>query len=403
MVNRPPFDRDPPPPPGGFDPRFGADPRSGPDPRFADEPRFGGGPRYEGEPRFSRDPRDPYAQGPDPFDRRTAPPPPPPRRGMARSTMLLLGLGLLLLIGAIAFALSLSRSGPGSDRLGEDGKAGNETATADPEARCAAPATYDRIKRELFRQAAATRGSDLAAFDRLSAYAAIRVQNPVLREEDEGLERVSCAGEVSLDLPPGVQVVGGRRTLTANLGYSLQPAADSSGDVVTLTGAEPITAPLATLARIGGNPASAGQQAPLPAPVPAADDPEVPAGPSAAVPPPPQAAPPAPRPPEPAPPPRQEPQTSARPSFNCANARTAGERAVCGDAGLASLDRQMASRYFGALREANPTQRVLLERTRSRFLSFRDRCGSDSCIAGAYRDRIREINDIMADRWVAPR
>jgi hypothetical protein len=400
MVNRPPFDRDP-PPPGGFDPRYGG--QRGPDPRFGDAPRYDDDPRFSRDPRDSRDPREAYGHDPDPYDSRTAPPRSEVRRGgMGRSTMLLLGLGALLLIGAILFALSLDRSGPGSDAL--DSAENKQAAASGPEERCAAPATYDKIKRELFRQAGAQRGSDAAAFDRLAGYAAIRVSDPVLREEDEGLERVSCSGTVALDLPPGVQVVGGRQSLSANLQYNLQPAADRSGDVVTLTGAEPITAPLATLARVASAvetaaaPPVPGEAPPSEAPAPA----DLPPSPQQPAPAPIQAPRAAPA-PLPAPAPRVTERTTARPSFNCANARTRGERAVCSSPELASLDRQMASRFYGSVREGNATQRALLERTRGSFLRYRDRCTDNSCVAGAYRDRIREINDIMADRWVAPR
>jgi uncharacterized protein YecT (DUF1311 family) len=399
MVNRPPFDRDP--PPGGFDPRFGSQPEFGRSP----PPRPGG----MGEP--ARDSYVGAGRGPDPFDHRQAPPPPVSRsRGMGRSTRLALILGGLLLLGAILFAMSLTRGGPGSDAL-DSGNSAGKAAAAEPEDRCAAPATYDRIKRELFRQAAAARGSDLAAFDRLAPYAALRVSNPVLEEQDEGLERVSCSGDVALDLPPGVQVVGGRRTLSARLGYSLQPAADGSGDVVTLSGAEAITVPLATLARVG-QPTGAPLVPPQPEPgatPPKANEPAAPPQPAEAPSPPATTAapPPAPRPAEPPAPPRAEapPTTtaSARPSFNCARASNRVERAICSSSELAALDRQMSSRYFASLREANATQRALLERTRGSFLAFRNRCGSDSCIADAYRGRIREIADIMADRWVAPR
>ena len=37
--------------------------------------------------------------------------------------------------------------------------------------------------------------------------------------------------------------------------------------------------------------------------------------------------------------------------------------------------------------------------TRDRFLGYRDRCPTDSCIATTYRGRMREIDDIMAGRW----
>jgi uncharacterized protein len=72
---------------------------------------------------------------------------------------------------------------------------------------------------------------------------------------------------------------------------------------------------------------------------------------------------------------------------------------VCGDPGLAALDRQMAAQFSTALARADPEERALLQRTRSRFLSNRDGCRYDACIADAYRGRMREIGDIMAGRW----
>lgn len=375
MVQRPPYDPDM-PPPGGFDPRY-ADGGSGPRPdrarRFPDE-----------EPRFGRErPVD------DPFDPRGQRGPVARRPGMSRSTIILLALGGLLLLGAIIFGLSLGRSGPGSDSL--DNAAGEETAATSPEQRCASPATYDLLKRELFRQAAAARGADQAAFDRLAAYAALRVTEPVLKSGGEdGETRISCGADVALDLPPGVQVVGGRRTLSTSLTYDLQPAADRTGDVMTLSGAEAIVTPLATLARTGNASSPATPPAALPEP---AGTPEAPIAPSVPAPAPVPVSPP--RPPEPAP----VTEGAARPSFNCARARTSGEKAVCRSDSLAALDRQMASFYVAALRDANGEQRALLQRTRDRFLAYRDRCTSDRCIADSYRGRISEIRDIVDGRW----
>jgi uncharacterized protein len=59
----------------------------------------------------------------------------------------------------------------------------------------------------------------------------------------------------------------------------------------------------------------------------------------------------------------------------------------------------MADRFNSALRQGTPEQRAILQRTRNRFLAFRDRCGSNSCMSGAYLDRIREIEDIRTGRW----
>jgi len=290
--------------------------------------------------------------------------------------------GVLVLLLLIYLFVG-NRGDANRDKLSDDQVAGG--TASDPEKRCGSQRTYDLIKRELFRRAGELRGSDQGAFDRLAAYSVVRMDAPMLQGHDEDLSRVSCAGALALDLPPGVAVVGGRRTLTANIGYAIQPSADGNGDVLILTNAEGIIAPLATLARIGsttGDPLTPAAPAEPGAPVTEpAEDPLATAAPPAAEPPP------------------QTPRATASPSFNCRNARTRGEIAVCSDAGLASLDRQMASQFSAAMSRADAGERGLLQSTRGRFLSYRDSCRTDSCIADAYRGRIREIQDIMAGRW----
>jgi len=385
----------------GAGPRFSrvGSSRSGPDPTD--------GPAYDarrGDPRYDRRPADDprYAPAAEPRqDRARAAPPVAATTRRRRLPWWAILAGLIGLIAVALFAFSLTRGNPDQDRLGD---AANNTAAADPETaateRCGSQGTYDLMKRELFRRAAQVRGSDAGVFDRLGAYTTIRVQDPVAKRQDEEVGTLVCSGQVALDLPPGLGVVGGRRTLTAAVDYSVTPAADGSGNVLTLEGADPIVVPLATLARTGdgASPPQAPEAADssqatensglTPAPAPAA-----PAAPQPAPQPAPLARPAAPEPSQP------QATATARPSFNCANARTRGELAVCRDSGLASLDRQMAGIYVSTLRDAPPQQRALLQRTRDRFLGYRDQCGSDACVAGAYRDRIREIRDIANDRW----
>jgi hypothetical protein len=298
-------------------------------------------------------------------------------------------IGLLIFI-AVVIVLTRAPSAR-QDKL-SDAQAAGAGASA-PSSRCASQATYDRIKLELFRRAAQVRTSDQAAFDRLSAYASVRMERPVLRSQDEELGTVRCAGRLSLDLPPGVAVVGGRRTLSADVDYVLQPAADGSGDVVMIEGADPIIVPLATLARTGETAAApeapsdmAEAILPDPSAPPSMAQPLEPAIPSAeSV-------------PDPAPSPTAT-AGQARPSFNCRYARTRGEIAVCRDPGLAALDRQMAAQFYRALRAAGPRQRAILTATRDSFLRFRDRCPTNACVAETYRGRMREIRDIMSGDW----
>lgn len=55
----------------------------------------------------------------------------------------------------------------------------------------------------------------------------------------------------------------------------------------------------------------------------------------------------------------------------------------------------MSSQFFSALNSASPRTRRELERTRNRFLSYRERCQSEACIAEAYDGRMQEIRDIV--------
>jgi len=284
---------------------------------------------------------------------------------------------VLLIIGVVVF----QGRNADDDRLTGDEVTGSRE---DPEERCSSRRTYDLIKREIFRRAAELRGADRAAFDAISGHSTVRMEAPVVRDENRTIGSVTCNGTLTIDLPPGTAVVGGRRSLSADVLYTLQPAADSSGNVLTLSNADEIITPLATLARVGQSseaPTDPNNQVvadPL-APVDGLPAPRSPADPSA--------------------PQSQSPAGTANPSFSCANARTRGEIAVCNDAGLAALDRRMAAQFADAVSQADPEQRAILVRTRNDFLRFRDGCPSNSCIAQTYRGRIREIEDIMAGRW----
>jgi len=278
------------------------------------------------------------------------------------TTMALLGGVIVLLLALFLFTRGGNEN---ADKLTDDQIAGREAT--DPE-----------IKRELFRRAGQLRGADQAAFNKLTAYSEVRMDAPMLKSHDGQLGTIACTGTLALDLPPGVAVVGGRRTLTADIEYTLQPAADGSGDAMTLVNADAIITPLATLARIGAP--AADPLAPT-APGNALGDPPVTAEPL------------------PSEPPPEAPAPQARPSFNCQSARSRSEIAVCNDSGLAALDRQMAAQFNRAISEADGGQRGVLQNTRGRFIAFRDRCRSDDCIADTYRGRMREIDDIMAGRW----
>ncbi|MEO7787753.1 MAG: hypothetical protein ABIR77_08060 [Sphingomicrobium sp.] len=303
----------------------------------------------------------------------------------------------VLIVGAGAYSCSKHDN---NDRLSDGQASGTReataagttgAATADPARRCASTRTYDLLKRELFRRAAQIRGNaDPALFDRIALAAALRVERPLVTSSDEGLGSIACSASAAIDLPPGLAVAGGRTTLAADLGYTLQPAADGSGDVLAFTNADAIVVPLATIGRT-----SAGiPPATVPQAIPPADYIPSPVSPN----PPPPPAPVVVHRPTPTPAPVQAPVADpvASPSFSCARARTRGEIALCGDPGLAATDRQMATQYRSAYAAASPAAQVALRTTAHRFYGFRDNCPDARCIASGYRQRMREIDDIMA-------
>jgi len=290
-------------------------------------------------------------------------------------TMIALIGALLLLVLVVAYFAT--RGSSDQDKLANPQVASGEAPGR--EKLCASKSTYDLIKRDLFRRAAQVRGSDQAAYGQLSGYAVLRMEDPVMESEDSATGAVNCSGSLSLDLPPGVAVVGGRRTLTADVDYTVQPAADRSGTVVLLRNADAIVTPLATLSRVAPPPqaeavgsneiSSEAAEINVAASESAAQQP----GPPSAYP--------------------------GRPSFDCSKARSRGEVAVCSDTGLSALDLNMATQYRRALSSASPEQRGLLQSTRDRFLGYRDRCPNRQCMADAYVGRMREIRDIVEGRW----
>lgn len=314
-------------------------------------------------------------EGPDDFEA--------PLQRTNWTAIILLGALLILLLLVVYFA---TRGNSDQDKLTNSAVVTATPTGPNREKLCASSATYGLIKRELFRRAAELRGSDQPAFARLSDAAVIRMENPVMESQDASTGALNCSGSVALDLPPGVEVVGGRHTLASDIDYTVTMAADGSGPVILLKNADAIVTPLATLAQVN-------QPSPQPAQQLGQTNDVAPQGnvsPS----------PPAPSVPSVNPVPAEPPRPQgARPSFDCSTAHTRGEIAVCGDAGLAAMDRQMAAQYSRAFNVASPAEREILRDTAHRFYGYRDHCATNACIGDAYTGRMREISDIMAGRW----
>jgi len=79
------------------------------------------------------------------------------------------------------------------------------------------------------------------------------------------------------------------------------------------------------------------------------------------------------------------------PSYDCRRDRGAITRAICGDPGLAALDRRMSARFaaLDASRDAATVQRI--HHGQTAFLNARQRCDGRACLVRAYTRRLHQL------------
>ena len=298
---------------------------------------------------------------------------------------LVIALTALVLAIAAGFGLSFVTMG-GAPEVKTEAEMVVEREEAIQDA-CASSDTFQGLKKLVFDQAARIRTGERVNFDVLAATAIPRMENPVATSRDEALDVTACTGRFILELPPGAErAFGGERRLVADVGYEVQPAADGSGPVYRMSGAEAIVSQLAAF-ELEGEPLQLPQDVLDAATV--EDDGSIavepgfepPAFPSETDP--------------------RDPRVPAgnwsNPSFDCRDARTRSEIMVCGSERLARRDRGMAEDFDSAMAAAGPRTRQALIVTRDNFLAYRERCRSNACIEEAYEDRRDEIRDIMRD------
>ena len=365
---------------------------------------------------------------------------------------LILAVVALVIVAFTAVGLSMSgrNDSPRKDKVQFADKKGKEQLSD----ACSSSGTYARLKQVAFEEAVRIRNADPTNLDTLAANSVVRMENPVVKSQDEDLNVTVCTGRFVLELPPGAErAFGGDRRLVAEVEYAAQAATDGSGMVYQMNGAEPIIYKLAAFNLQGDSylrpDGSASEEVEFadagtvqtgaggpsddvdPAPARSEDEEDEPRrAPVRAAPEPRptvvaraepkqqlkaaqlKAAQPKERPkqlakverPEPRrvverPEPRQtaeRQQTAARPSFNCRAGRSRSEQMVCNSNRLAAKDRAMSSVFYSALADANPRAKRELRQSRDRFLAYRERCPDEACVAAAYDDRISEIRDIMS-------
>jgi hypothetical protein len=111
---------------------------------------------------------------------------------------------------------------------------------------CASSVAYARLKGILFDRAIAQHDGDRSNLDTLADYSFARMEDPVVTGWDPALDITRCRGRFILQMPPGAERgFGGAQQLQEVLDYTAQSAADGSGFVYQMNGAETIVTKLA--------------------------------------------------------------------------------------------------------------------------------------------------------------
>ncbi|MEO6817108.1 MAG: lysozyme inhibitor LprI family protein [Edaphobacter sp.] len=88
---------------------------------------------------------------------------------------------------------------------------------------------------------------------------------------------------------------------------------------------------------------------------------------------------------------RRSPQSEIKPSFSCAKAQGASERAICTSAALAGYDRSVTAAYHRARNRADDKGDDL-KREQEAWIKQRDACGPDvDCLAKKMHQRVDEL------------
>ena len=294
----------------------------------------------------------------------------------------------------VGFAMLANIFLGGCDRivpLGPEQRQATKAKLKQVRSECASKLTYGRLKEYVFDEAARIRNSDPRRLDQLAAHSVVRMDDPIVKTRNDELNITVCTGQFVLDLPPGVEdAFDGQPVIRAEVEYAAQAAADGSGLVYSMSGAEPIIYRIATL----GLSAQPTQRIATAAPLASEDqaatntvEADVPV-----------------QPPPPSPvreaarttPPEARPvdrpvKGAASPSFKCGHAKTRTEKMVCGSGSLAAADRRMSAVYYSHMAQASAGAKRALRMSRDRFLARRERCSTETCVARVYEERVAEI------------
>ena len=207
---------------------------------------------------------------------------------------------------------------------------------------CGSRETYNSVKDIVFDEAIKQAAGDTVALNDLRRGIAVSMEFPLVKNINEQLHRTDCSGRLTFGLPPGVaSAFGGEKELKADVLFSVQPAADGNGNVITADGIGFLVNRLvqADALRSALKVANAG-------------------GPQL--------------------------EKTFNPSFDCGRRLSNVERMICQDEGLAAKDRTLSSAFKRKLAFYAADERADLLSNQRDALAERARCPDIQCVNDWY-------------------
>ena len=317
-----------------------------------------------------------------------------------------------LALGTLAAALAAIAISPPigvlpPDALSMEGRAPQKRPAASPkmastrdaqdQARlCNDPAVEGLIRAEMVRRAALVGYADRAQLEAIGRSALFRVDAPTAKGE-QGAGAAGCNAWLTVNLPPGVVVEGGRSNLNGEISFGLV----KSEAGLRLAGLNGVRGLVRSLATVGAPPREPDSDVELVNPERIAVAPRVvhagaleSAGGKLVEVRSRQNVPTAPALKEPA---RTAP-AAAGVSSRCRVLTGWADQAVCNNSNLTGLERQLSLLYDQSWNQADAAKRNALASTRDQFAGRRNSCRTESCLTSAYISRLRQVSDIMAGR-----
>jgi uncharacterized protein YecT (DUF1311 family) len=214
---------------------------------------------------------------------------------------------------------------------------------------CGSQPTYNSVKDIIFDEAIKQAGGNPVPLNDLRRGVSVRMEFPLVKGINEQLKRTDCSGRLTLGLPPGVSsAFGGEPALKADLTYSVQPAADGNGAVITAEGIQYLVGQLVAadslrsaqkLAQSGG------------------------------------------------------PQTvkTYNPSFDCGARLSNIERMICQDESLAGKDRDLSAGFKQFLSYLSGAERSEALANQRELLQQRARCADTQCVNDWYDSALSNL------------